>query len=67
MSLMEQTAQETLCRITSIVQSERLSNVIHTHLGPQANFNFKDFSKDLINSLKKEFPQRVEELRYTIL
>lgn len=60
---MQQTAQETLCKTISIVQNERLSNVIHTNLGPQAKFNFEDFSKDLINCLKEEFPQRAEELR----
>lgn len=61
---MQQTAQETLCKTTSIVQSERLSHVIRNNLGPQAKFNFEDFSKDLINCLKEEFPQRSEELRY---
>lgn len=60
---MQQTAQETLYNITSIVQNERLLHVIRTNLGPQAKFNFEDFSRDLINCLKEEFPQRAEELR----
>ncbi|KAL6261907.1 hypothetical protein P5V15_006990 [Pogonomyrmex californicus] len=55
--------KETLCKITSIVHNEKLSRVIHINLGPQAKFNFEDFSKDLINCLKEEFPQRAEELR----
>jgi len=63
---MQQTAQETLCKTTSIMQNEKLLHVIHTNLGPQAKFSFESFSKDLINCLKKEFPQRAEELRYTI-
>ncbi|XP_012526722.2 maestro heat-like repeat-containing protein family member 1 isoform X1 [Monomorium pharaonis] len=61
------TAQETLCKITSIVQSEKLSHVIRNNLGPQAKFNFEDFSKDLINCLKEEFPQRAEELRNAVV
>lgn len=60
------TAQETLCKTASIVQSERLSGVIRTNLGPQATFNFENFSKDLINCLKEEFPQRAEELRNAV-
>lgn len=61
------TAQETLCKTTSIVQNEKLSHVIHTNLGPQAKFNFENFSKDLINCLKEEFPQRAEELRNAVV
>ncbi|KYN02585.1 PREDICTED: maestro heat-like repeat-containing protein family member 1 [Cyphomyrmex costatus] len=61
------TAQETLCKTTSIVQSEKLSHVIRTNLGPQAKFSFKDFSKNLIKCLKEEFPQRAEELRNAVV
>lgn len=63
MLLIQQIAQETLYNITSIVQNERLLQVIRINLGPQAKFNFEDFSKDLINCLKEELPQRAEELR----
>ncbi|KAG5329833.1 MROH1 protein, partial [Acromyrmex charruanus] len=61
------TAQETLCKTTSIVQNEKLLHVIRINLGPQAKFNFENFSKDLINCLKKEFPQRAEELRNAVV
>ncbi|XP_077256814.1 maestro heat-like repeat-containing protein family member 1 [Temnothorax americanus] len=61
------TAQETLCKTASMVQNERLSNVIRINLGPKANFSFEDFSKDLINCLKEEFPQRAEELRNAVV
>ncbi|KAG5339130.1 MROH1 protein, partial [Acromyrmex heyeri] len=61
------TAQETLCKTTSIVQNEKLLHVIRINLGPQAKFSFENFSKDLINCLKKEFPQRAEELRNAVV
>ncbi|EGI58311.1 PREDICTED: maestro heat-like repeat-containing protein family member 1 [Acromyrmex echinatior] len=61
------TTQETLYKTTSIVQNEKLLHVIRINLGPQAKFSFENFSKDLINCLKKEFPQRAEELRNAVV
>lgn len=60
---MQQTTQETLCKITVVLRNEKLSHVICSNLGPEAKFDFEIFSKVLINCLKKEFPQRAEELR----
>lgn len=60
---MRQATRETLCKVTAVLENKKLSYVIYNNLGPKANFNFETFSKDLINCLKDEFPQRAEELR----
>ncbi|EZA49279.1 HEAT repeat-containing protein 7A [Ooceraea biroi] len=61
------TAQDTLYKLTSVIQSERLSRAIQNNLGPQVKFNFETFSKDLISYLNEECPQRVEELRNAVV
>lgn len=63
----QQTAQETLYKITSVIQSERLSHVIHNNLGSQAKFNFETFSRELISCLNDECPEKAEELRYVCI
>lgn len=61
------TAQETLYKITSVIQSERLSHVIHNNLGSQAKFNFETFSRELISCLNDECPEKAEELRNAVV
>lgn len=46
------------------MQCEKLSHLIHTNLGPQVEFNFERFSRDMIQCLKENLPQRADELRY---